>query len=162
MKINFIEASIEDAKFIQSLFNNEEYELYFAENNTTVQEWEERFKFYKDMYNKLIMDTDTGEKIGWLLYDLEDDICKIHLVVLHYELVGKGFGYWILKALETLVVNEAQCMLLDVQQRNVHAVNFYEKFGFSIIGKEKQVCGNTEVLYCNMRYQLIEKNTNHQ
>lgn len=154
MKINFIKANKEDAEFICTLFTNDEYELYFAENNTTVQEWEERFKFYKDMYNQIIIDMETGEKIGWLLYDIEDEICKIHLVVLRYDLVGKALGYWTLKELENIVVNKAKCIILDVQQRNFRAVKFYEKFGFTLVGEEKQVCGDVKELYYNMRYQL--------
>lgn len=154
MKINFIKANKEDAGFIRSLFTNDEYELYFAENNTTVEEWEKRFNFYEEMHNKLIIDTDTSEKIGWLLYDIEDEICKIHLLVLRYELIGKAFGYWTLRALENLVANKVKCIILDVQQRNTHAVRFYEKFGFTIVGEEKQVCGDTEELYYNMKYEF--------
>ncbi|MBU3812670.1 MAG: GNAT family N-acetyltransferase [Candidatus Niameybacter stercoravium] len=154
MKINFIKANKEDAGFIRSLFTNGEYELYFAENDTTTEEWEERFKFYDDMCNRLIIDTDTGEKIGWLLYDIEDEICKIHLIVLRYELIGKAFGYWTLRALENLVVTKAKYIILDVQQRNTRAVRFYEKFGFKIVSEEKQVCGNAEELYYNMKYDF--------
>ena len=39
MCIIFSVTTVSDVEFIRSLFTNEEYELYFAENNTSEDEW---------------------------------------------------------------------------------------------------------------------------
>lgn len=41
MCIIFSVITVSDVEFIRSLFTNEEYELYFAENNTSENEWKE-------------------------------------------------------------------------------------------------------------------------
>ena len=38
----------EDCPFLASLFDNEEYERYFAENDTTEEEFTERFEFWSN------------------------------------------------------------------------------------------------------------------
>ncbi len=41
MCIIFSVTTVSDVEFIRSLFTNEEYEPYFAENNTSENEWKE-------------------------------------------------------------------------------------------------------------------------
>jgi hypothetical protein len=63
MSIEFIKATKDDAQFICSLFTNDEYEQIFAENHTSVEEWEKHFDFFKDRYNYIVVDANNNKKI---------------------------------------------------------------------------------------------------
>lgn len=154
MNIEFIKATKDDAQFICSLFTNDEYEQIFAENHTSVEEWEKRFDLFKDRYNYIVVDMNNNEKIGWLMYEVNRDRCFLHLVVLQYNLLRKSYGSQIIKKMEQSIVHQADCIELDVQQKNICAVNFYKRNGFHIVGEEKQPVGNSEELYYKMRKNL--------
>lgn len=156
MSIEFIKATKDDARFICSLFTNDEYEQIFAENHTSVEEWEYRFDFFKGRENYIVVDMNNNEKIGWLMYEVNRTKCFLHLIVLQYDLLRKSYGLQIIKKMEQSVVHQADCIELDVQQNNIRAVNFYKLNGFHIIGEEKQPVGNIEELYYKMRKNLVK------
>lgn len=156
MNIEFKKATKDDAQFICSLFTNDEYEQIFAENHTSVEEWEERFDFFKDRENYIVEDMNSNEKIGWIMYEVNASKCFLHLIVLKYDLLRKSYGSQIIKKMEQAIMHQADCIELDVQQNNIRAVNFYKRDGFDIIGEEKQPVGNGEELYYKMRKNLIK------
>ncbi len=156
MRIEFIKATKDEAQFICSLFTNDEYEQIFAENHTSVEEWEKRFDFFKDRENYIVVDMNNNEKIGWLMYEIDTSKCLLHLVVLKYDLLKKSYGLQIIKKMEQSIEHRANCIELDVQQNNIRAVNFYKRNGFHIIGEEKQTVGNGEELYYKMRKNLVK------
>lgn len=147
MSIEFKKATKDDVQFICSLFTNDKYEQIFAENHTSVEEWEKRFDFFKNRENYIVVDVNNNEKIGWLMYEVNRAKCFLHLVVLKYNLLGKSYGLQIIKKMEQSIVHQADCIELDVQQNNIRAVNFYKRNGFHIIGEE---------LYYKMRKNLVK------
>ncbi len=92
------QATLADCEFVASLFDNEEYQLWFAENDTPVELWRERFVTYgnEGKHNLIIMDTlrRKSSGIGWLLYELDGDVCKLDIIVMRRDLVGTGLGYY--------------------------------------------------------------------
>ena len=152
--IEFVRATEDDASFIRSLFPNEEFERIFSENNTSVEEWKERFAYFEDRYNFIVVDACSNEKIGWLMYEVQGTKCILHLVALRLELIGRAYGFRILEKMERVVASQAKYIELDVQQGNVRAVDFYKRNGFQIIGEEEQPVGNGHELYYKMKKNL--------
>ncbi len=145
------DATIDDCGFIASIFDNDEYEKYFAENYTTEQEWKDRFELFADYNNKIIYDND--EPVGWFTYQVKESICEIGIIVVKYGRVGSGIGYKAFHSAISSLSQNIKTVKLDVQQQNHHAVAFYERYGFKIVGEERQPVGNHEELYYNMELQ---------
>ncbi len=154
MCIIFSVTTMSDVEFIRSLFTNEEYELYFAENNTSEDEWKERFELLSRKKNYIIFDIETGNKVGWIMYKIHENECYLDLIVLKYELTGKAYGYHTIKKIEGIIKNQVNCIKLDVQQRNTRAFKFYQRYGFYIVGEEEQPFGDSSQPYYNMKYDI--------
>ena len=136
-----------DVVFLTHIFSIPEYDLYFAENDTTEEDWKERLTFFETKQSYII--SKDGTDIGWIMYTICDDTCNLNIVVLLPEERNKGYGKEIL---EDLFVHNPQVgkICLDVQQRNERAVKFYKKLGFKITGEENQPVNGIEVPYFNM------------
>ncbi|MBQ8513961.1 MAG: GNAT family N-acetyltransferase [Ruminococcus sp.] len=140
-----------EAVFLTQIFSIPEYDLYFAENDTTEDDWKERLKFYETEHSYII--SKDNADIGWIMYTICDNICKLDIVVLLSEERNKGYGKEIFKDL--FVLNpQVRTIMLDVQQRNEQAVNFYKKIGFQITGEENQFVNGKNVPYFNMVLDL--------
>lgn len=143
----------EDCSFLVSLFDNEEYNLYFAENDTTEEEFAERFEFWSNKENRIICDDD-GQPQGWVMYQLDGDTCHLDLIVVRYSLVGSGVGYLAFDRIVRSLPSFVRRVKLDVQQRNRHAVDFYLRYGFQIVSEERQPVGSGAQMYYNMELTL--------
>lgn len=137
-----------DCEFIALLFNNDEYEMYFSENSTTAEEWSERFGYFYKEENFIIYDK--GNPLGWLTYIIENDVCHIGIIIVKYELIGSGIGYQAFNQAISSLPSTVKKVMLDVQQRNKHAVSFYKRYGFKIVGEEVHPVGDGTQLYFNM------------
>lgn len=150
--IYFRKATVEDCYFIRSLFINKEYEEIFAEKNTTVEEWKDRFQYYNNYENFIICNSSSHENIGWIMYEIKDKQCKLHLIALKQEELGKNFGYKSLLEMIKRVEDIVKCIKLDVQKQNERAVNFYKRLGFILEGEEEQLVGECTQWHWNMKY----------
>lgn len=136
-----------DVAFLTKIFSIPEYDLYFAENDTTEEDWKERLSFFETKRSYIISKDDTD--IGWIMYTICDDICKLGIVVLLPEERNKGYGKEIFKDL--FAINpQVRKICLDVQQRNEYAISFYKKLGFQIVSEENQPVNGKDVPYFNM------------
>lgn len=141
--------NISDADFLSQIFSNEEYQLYFAENETTVSEWIERInKYYSDKFSYIIC-TDANQPVGWIMYNLINDICYMDIIVFLYSEKLKGYGKTVFNDLikRHKYINK---ICLDVQARNNSAIEFYTKLGFVKMSEEFQPIGDNEELYYKM------------
>ncbi len=145
------DVTIEDCGFLASIFDNDEYEKYFAENDITEQEWKDRFVSFADYNNKMIYDND--EPVGWFTYQVKEPICEIGIIVVKYNRVGSGIGYKAFHSVISSLPQTIKTVKLDVQQQNHHAVAFYERYGFKVVGEERQPVGDHEELYYSMELQ---------
>lgn len=137
-----------DAPFLKRIFSIPEYELYFAENETSVADWEERIPLFQNARSLILSD---GEKdVGWLKYRTEGQVCFIDILVLLPDERRKGYGK---EAIQDLLDRNPQIHVirLDVQQRNQPAITFYRKLGFRVVSEEFQPVGNTQEPYFNMQ-----------
>jgi RimJ/RimL family protein N-acetyltransferase len=136
-----------EAVFLTQIFSIPEYDLYFAENDTTEEEWKKRVSIFDAEHSYIISNDNTD--IGWIMYTICDNICKLDIVVLLSEERNKGYGKQIMKDL--FVLNpQLRKIMLDVQQRNEQAISFYKKIGFQITGEENQLVNGINVPYYNM------------
>ena len=142
----------EDAAFLTEIFSIPEYELYFAENETTREDWQERIAmYYLSSQSYLVFDGE--EKVGWIMYSIEEDTCVVDIIVLHPQKRYLGYGKAIFSDL--IAANpEIKRIKLDVQQRNKPALSFYRKLGFSVDGEEMQPVGEYEEPYFNLSLTL--------
>lgn len=141
----------EEAGFLSNIFTTQEYELYFAENDTTEQDWKERYTLF-DVEHSYIISKD-GADIGWIMYKIDENICELDIVVLLPTERYKGYG----KEIFSDLLNrhpKLNTIKLDVQQRNEHAIKFYKKMGFQIIGEEYQPVNGEKIPYYNMLLNL--------
>ena len=146
--MQFRKITTEDAAFLTEIFSVPEYQLYFAENDTSQEEWRERITAYYLAKQSYIV-FDGEEKIGWVMYSIEDDTCLIDIIVLHPQKRYMGYGKEILSGLIT-ANSEIRRIKLDVQKRNEPALLFYRKFGFVIEGEEMQPVGEGKEPYYNL------------
>lgn len=141
--------NISDANFLSQIFSNDEYQLYFAENETTVSEWIERIKkYYLDKFSYIIC-TDDNKPVGWIMYNLINDICYMDIIVFLYFEKFKGYGKIVFNDLIKRHKNINR-ICLDVQARNNSAIKFYTKLGFVKMSEEFQPIGDSEELYYKM------------
>ena len=111
----------EDARFLTKVFSVPEYDLYFAENETTEEDWRERIALFDDVQS--LIASDGSKDVGWLMYRTEGESCFIDIIVLLPEERHHGYGKKIIADL--LAQNpEIKTIKLDVQQRNHSAVAF--------------------------------------
>ena len=137
--------------FLTQIFSIPEYDLYFAENDTTEDDWKERLTLFEAEHSYII--SKDGADIGWIMYDKCDNICNLDIVVLLPKERNKGYGKEIFT---DLIAQNPQIrrIKLDVQQRNKQAIGFYKRLGFYIIGEEKQSVNGESVPYFNMALDL--------
>ena len=62
----------EDAHFLTKIFSVPEYDLYFAENETTEEDWRERIALFDDVQSLIV--SDGSKDVGWLMYRAEGGI----------------------------------------------------------------------------------------
>lgn len=61
---------------------------------------------------------------------------------------GKGYGRKLLEeSIKEMKLNGIYSILLYVDVKNIPAVNLYEKMGFQILEKTKEICGQNEKCY---------------
>ena len=150
--MHFKRITKEDAAFLTEIFSIPEYELYFAENDTTQEEWQERIATYYLSEQSYIV-SDGQEKVGWIMYSIVKGICKIDIIVLHPQKRYMGYGKEIIA--ELIAANPTVTKIkLDVQKRNKQALSFYRRLGFSVDGEEIQPVGESEVPYFNLSLAL--------
>ena len=138
-----------DAGFLKRIFSIPEYELYFAENETSEADWKERIPRYRDARSVIVSD---GERdVGWLMYRLEGAECFLDIIVMLPDERYKGYGKAVIRDL--LAQNpQLRAIRLDVQQRNHPAVAFYQKLGFRTVSEEYQSVGDGQEPYYNMLF----------
>ena len=87
------------------------------------------------------------------MYKINENICELDIIVLLPTERYKGYG----KEIFSDLLNrhpKLNAIKLDVQQRNEHAIKFYKKMGFQIIGEEYQPVNGEKIPYYNMLLKL--------
>ena len=142
-----------DANFLSLIFSNDEYQLYFAENETTISEWIERIQdFYLDKLSYIIYNDD-NKPVGWIMYNLVNNICYMDIIVFLHSEKFKGYG----KTVFNDLINrhkDINKICLDVQVRNSNAIKFYTQLGFVKLCEEVQPIGDSEELYYKMALDI--------
>ena len=130
----------QDAEFLCSIFNDnaEYYEIFFDSANT-LSEWNTRVQRFlaQTVVNHFIMETN-DKKVGWISFaDINSAERELCILVISKEHLRCRYGT---QALSWLInkskVDNMQALLLNVNQQNNRAIQFYRHLGFEIIGEE--------------------------
>jgi [ribosomal protein S18]-alanine N-acetyltransferase len=79
----------------------------------------------------------------------------IYSIAIDKNFRNKGFGGKLLReSIKEMRLNGISSVLLYVNVKNLSAINLYEKIGFRIIQKVKDVCGNCETCF-EMELKLV-------
>lgn len=149
--MNYIELDESNAAFLTRIFSNPEYELYFAENRTTEEQWKERLACFIGKESYIVYKG--ASPVGWVMYKVEGTICNVDIIVLLNEERRKGYGQDIIH--DMIAKNEGlKTIKLDVQKRNIAARKFYEKMGFRVVGIERQPIGEKVTDYYKLQLDL--------
>lgn len=130
----------EDAAFLYSIFkDNMEYYYIFFDSETSVSKWENRVKRFIEqgqICHFIIEANNTA--VGWLSYiDLELTEREIGILVIKKEHLHCGYGAKsLLWLIEKSKADNVRRLLLNVNQNNTRAIQFYKKFGFEIFAEE--------------------------
>ena len=140
MNINIRPLTHRDAQFLCSIFkgNTEYYNIFFDSEDRLV-EWKKRvarFIQQRDIRHKII--EINGVPVGWLsCVDTEEQILEIGILVIKPEYLGQGYGakglIWLI---DQAKAHGKHSILLNVNQSNARAIQFYQRFGFEICGEE--------------------------
>lgn len=130
----------EDAAFLCSIFkeNAEYYEIFFDSGNT-LPEWENRVKNFlsqDEVYHFIIEANCTN--IGWVSFlNIEAAERELCILVINKDNLRHGFGAqtlsWLIKKSKE---DNIRYILLNVNQNNTRAIQFYQRFGFEIFEEE--------------------------
>ncbi|MDE7262016.1 MAG: GNAT family N-acetyltransferase [Oscillospiraceae bacterium] len=149
--MNYIELNENNVAFLVKIFSNPEYELYFAENKTTKEQWKERLVCFIDKESYIVCKGTSP--VGWVMYKVKETICNVDIIVLLDDERHKGYGYEIIH--DIIEKNEGlKTIKLDVQKRNIKARKFYEKIGFRVVGTEQQPIGEGITDYYKLQLDI--------
>lgn len=129
-----------DAEFLCSLFkDNEEYYEIFFDSANTLSEWNDRVEHFlrKTVVNHFIIEMN-DKSVGWISYaDTEFAERELCILVISKEHLRSGYGTqglsWLINKSRA---DEMQALLLNVNQSNNRAIQFYQHFGFEVVGEE--------------------------
>ena len=131
---------LEDAEFLCSVFidNAEYYEIFFDSANT-LSEWNDRVERFlgQTVVNHFIMEIN-GKRVGWISFaDVESTERELCILVISKEYLRCGYGTQSLSWLiDKSKADNIHSLLLNVNQNNIRAIQFYRHFGFKIVGEE--------------------------
>lgn len=130
----------DDAEFLCLIFkdNVEYYEIFFDSANT-LSEWENRVEHFRsqNVVNHFIIEAN-DKKAGWLSFaDTDSAERELCILVISKEHLRCKYGTQSLSWLiEKSKADNMRSLLLNVNQNNTRAIQFYKNFGFDIIGEE--------------------------
>ncbi|MEX2511940.1 MAG: GNAT family N-acetyltransferase [Cyclobacteriaceae bacterium] len=91
-------------------------------------------------HHRFLLAIENGKVLGFTSFEIGFDgktSLKIHKLYLLPEAQGKGIGKIMLQQIgEVGLKNQSTHMILNVNRYNHKAIQFYEKWGFKIIGEE--------------------------
>ena len=65
------------------------------------------------------------------------DECNINRIAVAPEFRGRGLGTYLLECIEEFISPEVTVFNLEVRESNKHAIEMYEKFGYTVLGRRK-------------------------
>lgn len=81
---------------------------------------------------------DTDEIVAYAAVSFVLDECNINRIAVVQEFRGRGLGTYLLGCIEELLPPEVNIFNLEVRESNVHAIEMYEKFGYTVLGRRKK------------------------
>ena len=129
-----------DAEFLCSIFkDNEEYYEIFFDSANTLSEWNDRVEHFlgQTVVNHFIIEIN-DKRVGWISFaDTEFAERELCILVISKEHLRCGYGTqglsWLINKSRA---DNMQALLLNVNQSNNRAIQFYQHFGFEVVGEE--------------------------
>jgi ribosomal-protein-alanine N-acetyltransferase len=79
----------------------------------------------------------TGEIAAYAAVSFVLDECNINRIAVVPEFRCRGLGTYLLGCIEDLLPAEVCTFNLEVRESNVHAIEMYSKFGYTVLGRRK-------------------------
>ena len=129
-----------DAGFLCSIFKgNEQYYDIFFDSEWDLSVWEDRVTRFISQTDirHFVVEADCGP-VGWLSFvDEGRSERELGILVISKENLRCGYGA---KSLSWLIEKSRKehihTLLLNVNQSNIRAIQFYKQFGFEIVAEE--------------------------
>ena len=97
---------------------------------------------------------DEKNPVGWIGYEIQNEVCKLNILVIDKNLLRKSYGTTVMRLLVSTIQNNAKKIILDVQYCNFAAIKFYEHIGFVIIGEGIQSTREGDEKYFIMEHNI--------
>ncbi|WP_044975081.1 ribosomal protein S18-alanine N-acetyltransferase [Ruminococcus sp. HUN007] len=80
---------------------------------------------------------DTEEIAAYAAVSYVLDECNINRIAVAPEFRGRGLGTYLLGCIEELLSPDVTIFNLEVRESNKYAIEMYEKFGYTVLGRRK-------------------------
>ncbi len=111
-----------------------EQELFHIQPWTAAQFWSELAAGDRRIFAAV----EDGLLIGYADIQLRPDEAEILSIGVREAHQGRGIGYMLLRAMmDAAIASGARRILLEARSGNAHAILFYERNGFTIVGHRK-------------------------
>lgn len=131
------EACAEDAAF-----------LHEADSSIFSDPWSER-SYLSSINNNmesvpLAVTADTGEIAAYAAVSYIFEEANINRIAVKPEYRGKKIGTFLLEWIENNLPDEVTVFNLEVRESNKYAIEMYEEFGYTVLGRRKRFYRNPE------------------
>lgn len=89
-------------------------------------------------------DTETGEIAAFAAVSYVLDEANINRIAVRPEFRGRGTGTLLLEWIGENLPEEVTVINLEVRESNKYAIEMYEKFGYTVLGRRKRFYRNPE------------------
>lgn len=86
----------------------------------------------------------TGEIMAYAAVSYIFDEANINRIAVRPEYRGMGLGTSLLEYTEAALPDEVTIFNLEVRESNKHAIEMYENFGYTVLGRRKRFYSNPE------------------
>lgn len=140
-------ASEQDLERVQEILHETWHDTYdeiygVAKVNDITENWHsmKRLRDMRHVPQSEFLVADNGTVIGGMAYATQKDkTIKLHQLYVHPDFHGGKTGLHLLIEIENSFI-DADKIMLEVEEKNIRAIKFYETYGFKKTG-ETQDCG---------------------
>lgn len=111
--------------------------LDYSESDYKKMSEDKNYKFFVATFNSLI--------VGYVVFLRIDTKCEIIKIATKKDFRGCGIGTLLLESVANYAKNnQHEGLLLEVNEKNLSAINLYKKYGFTQIYIRKKYYNNTD------------------
>lgn len=133
---------------VREASENEAGQLHELDSRIFSDPWSEKSylgSIQSDMETVLVVtDAGTGKIAAWAAVSYIFEEANINRIAAVPEYRGNGLGTLLLEWIEKSLPDEVTVFNLEVRESNKYAIEMYEKFGYTVLGRRKRFYRNPE------------------